>query len=72
LQCETAVAGVPGGPYGKITMQKTGVKKAEKALRLFYFGKNKMRFFRIILTFSLTDICGAGFYWFLQHLIHFS
>ncbi len=46
MQCETAVAGVPGGPYGKITMQKTGVKKAEKALRLFYFGKNKMRFFQ--------------------------
>jgi len=35
LQCETALAGVSGGPYGKFSMQKTCVKKAERALRLF-------------------------------------
>ena len=46
LRCETAVTGVPGGPYGKKTVQKTCVKKAERALRLFWFEKNKMRFFQ--------------------------
>jgi len=51
LQCETALAGVSGGPYGEKTMQKTCVKEAEKASRLFYFRKNKMRFFQ-----NYTDI----------------
>ena len=50
MHCETAVAGVSGGPYGSKTGQKPCVKEAEKALRLFWFEKNKMSFFRIITT----------------------
>ncbi len=46
MHCETAVAGVSGGPYGSKTGQKPCVKEAEKALRLFWFEKNKMRFFQ--------------------------
>jgi len=45
-QCKTAVTGVSGGPYGKIWLPKMCVKKAERASRLFYFEKNKMRFFQ--------------------------
>jgi len=32
-------------------MPKIRIKKAERPSRLFYFWKNKMRFFRIITTF---------------------
>ncbi len=46
MHCETALAGVSGGPYGKIIMSKTRVKKAEKASRLFWFEKKEMRFFQ--------------------------
>jgi hypothetical protein len=54
LQGEKAVAGVPGGPYGKIIMSKTRVKEAERPSRLFYFGKNKMRFFQNYLYLSIV------------------
>ena len=40
-----------GGPYGELAPPKTHVKKAERVSRLFYFGKNKMRFFQ-----NKTDI----------------
>ncbi len=46
MQCETALTGVSGGPYGKLNMQKTCVKKAEKASRLFYFEKKEKLKFR--------------------------
>ena len=57
MQCETAVAGVPGGPYGRKIWQKTRVKKAEKASRLFYFTKNKMRFFQNNTYIIVCDGC---------------
>ena len=38
--------GEPGGLYGKKTMPEMCVKKAEKALRLFYFDKKEVRFFK--------------------------
>ena len=40
---ETAVTGLQGGPYGKLTMPKTYVKKAETASRLFYFTEKEMQ-----------------------------
>ena len=46
MQGDKAVAGVPGGPYCKLTTPKTCVKKAERALRLFYFEKKYVRFFK--------------------------
>ncbi len=41
-----AVMGEPGGPYGKTSTPEMRVKKAEKALRLFYFDKKEVRFFK--------------------------
>ena len=35
--------GLQGGPYGKLTMPKTYVKKAETASRLFYFTEKEMQ-----------------------------
>ncbi|MFA4182422.1 MAG: hypothetical protein K1V98_10660, partial [Prevotella sp.] len=49
------LAGVSGGPYGEKTRQKTCVKEAEKASRLFYFGKNKMRFFQNKIYLAFID-----------------
>ena len=60
LQGQTAVTGMPGGPYGKFSTPKTGVKKAERPSLVFYFEKNKMRFFQnnpYKITISPADTC---------------
>lgn len=57
LEANGAVAGVSGGPCGKITKTGMCVKKAERVLQLFYFEEKEVRKIKKRMYMDEVAVC---------------